>query len=227
MGFWLAVRCFGPLLTAASTACLNRSHAPGSVSVSSGFSFFGFLEGFVMIQVQSLKQLLEETREAEDRLALSIGKFIMRFSVMETHINHSIGVILRFPTSKVTRLVTGAIINVNLRLDILSSLANGYKMNDDLRSRFNTAITKARNLNDYRNWLVHDQWSGYQPTTGEWQKIKGETKKKFRFKHRSFSPDDIGFHSSDCYQVAADLSQLTSDYAEWRDAQPTSQQTPP
>ena len=38
-------RGFGPLLTAASTACSNRSRAPGSVSISSGL---GFLGGFAM-----------------------------------------------------------------------------------------------------------------------------------------------------------------------------------
>jgi len=162
-------------------------------------------------------RLMEQVRTAESRLAFAIGTFVMRFAMLEGAINHAIGVILRTPTMDVTKVVTAPIINVNIRLDILSSLINGYKMKKETRSQFNTEIGKSRKLNDYRNWLVHDQWGGYMPVTDHWQKIKPEVREKFRLKKQNFSPEEINKKSDDCARLIGDFYDTTRAYVSRRD----------
>lgn len=92
----VAIRCLGPLLTAASTACSNRSHASGSVSMSSGFGFFG---GFAMVHDLSLPALRKEA--AEDirsfrELYESIGLFFRYFGAAELQLDRLLAHIIKF-----------------------------------------------------------------------------------------------------------------------------------
>ena len=84
----VAVLCFGPLLTAASTACSNRSHAPGSGSISSGF---GFLGGFAMSKAPKSPVIQTEH-------ATAIGYVASFWSIVEANQEYIIHSLLRVPS---------------------------------------------------------------------------------------------------------------------------------
>lgn len=72
----VAVRCFGPLLTAASTACSNRSQPSVSVSISSGFGFFGgFFAMCNHIAFQDARSLVNRAKTHVDELDAGLDAF--------------------------------------------------------------------------------------------------------------------------------------------------------
>ncbi|MEQ9638440.1 MAG: hypothetical protein RIM84_00320 [Alphaproteobacteria bacterium] len=177
-----------------------------------------------MSQEDLQKELTEHLRlidEARDKLGLAIGKFTMTFAALEAQADHAIWVFLRLPTSMVGQLLTGAIINVSTRLNILESLVKGMRMEPGMEANLCETVTAIRDMNAYRNWLVHDQWGAYQPNSGSWQKIRTRTDAKFHFQHKDFSAAEIDQQTAACFGLRAKLSQQMSDYSRWRDAQPT------
>jgi hypothetical protein len=166
-----------------------------------------------------LKVILEQYRDSDDRLAFAIGKFVMEFASMEGAINRGIGELLHVSELD-CQLIVGPILNVNLRLDILQSLASGKEMPSAIRGLLNSAIQRARNLNDDRNWIVHDEWAAYMDTSDQWQKIKPETKAKFRMKAKFYSPAEIMVRTKECAKVERDVAEASTAYARRRDGLP-------
>jgi hypothetical protein len=170
-----------------------------------------------MAKTEKIPDAFRSVYQAEDRLAKSIGKFVLRFQFLEGQVNHSIAVLLRLQTMEIGELVTGPIFNVNTRLDILSSLATGLKMSGGLKRKLKNRVQAVRELNNYRNWLLHDKFGGYVPLDDAWQKMRPRTKDKFFREWKSFAPDEIDERADKCLLMAVDLSKFIKEYVVARD----------
>jgi hypothetical protein len=154
---------------------------------------------------------------ARGRLAQAIGSFAMNFAILEKQVNHSIGVLLRIPTTSMVELLTAAIRNVSTRLDILQSLVNGCKMSKRLPSDLLSSITEIRELNSDRNGLLHGNWSGYSPLTKEWPKIWPKTNQKFTRAIKLISVKSVQSCDRRCVREFVRLSKRIKRYDEYRE----------
>jgi hypothetical protein len=164
---------------------------------------------------------LDEAVAARKRLAEAIGSFAMNFVVLENQVNHAVGVFLRIPTIKMRQLLTAAIRNTSTRLDILQSLVNGCKMTKALRINLSNCVKQIRDSNTYRNRLLHDTWTGYQPHDRSWQKVRAITDSKFRYQSKTFSPKTVAAEDRKCIRLLVRLNKLTKRYDDYRQRQET------
>lgn len=141
----------------------------------------------------------------------------MNFVILENQVNHAVGVFLSLPTVKMRQLLTSAIHSVSTRLDILQSLVNGCRMTKQLRVDLNACVKQVRELNGYRNWLLHDAWIGYNEATGEWAKLRPRTDKKLTYQTKAFSSKAISAEDRKCIRTLVRLSKLTRRFDEYRE----------
>lgn len=170
--------------------------------------------------------LAEVTTAEKDELAHAIGIFTIEFACLERSANHAIAVFLKLPTIRISDLVFAAIRNVSARLDILQSLVSGMVMSDHHRSEMRAIIAEIRDLNVYRNWLVHDAWGGRSPDNGEWLKRRPRTDKALHYQSDTFLPKSILEKAGSCSELIKRMYSVWDGYSEERLAREASRETP-
>lgn len=151
-----ATLCFGPLLTAASTACSNRSHAPGSVSMFSGF---GFLGGFFAM-TDSIPEKSPYPDPPEDRMNefyIAYGKVIDEWAFIEFVLAHIFGAITLID-NRMSEALFYSGRSFQTRRDLLAaaiehSPAKGAA--DDILEFAKACLKKANQYSTFRNALAH------------------------------------------------------------------------
>ena len=155
--------------------------------------------------VHDAAKTLRDHKDARKRLSNAIGVFCIEFAFLEKYINWGIEVLLPLHSKKKADLLLGPIRSVDTRLDILESLVNGIKMDLAIRVELLSFIKSCRELNTYRNWLLHGQWSGWHPMDDSWTKFGTETKKKFKYKWKSFNAKEIEVEAAKCIPLVVNF----------------------
>lgn len=176
------------------------------------------------IKVDDFGELHREMQVAEDRLATAIGKFSVRFALVEKHANWAINVFLKLEPLRVGALVNAGIRSFSARLDILQSLANGMQMTNETREEIKASISSIRDLNVYRNWLLHDAWGPWNQSDDTWQKMRARTDKKFHYQHETFSTDEINRRADECWETIVSVSKSMKKYSLGRNERESSQE---
>jgi hypothetical protein len=144
-------------LAAASTACSNRSHAPGSISICSGFTRFGFLGGFAMVT-------LDLNQQPSNAIELHVwrGKAIQAYATIEFNLSMLFSGLLQTPDDY-GGIVFFRLTNTNSRNSIFETLLkkrygdrylhfwHGIPNTPNKRGLF----TLIRKLDQRRNEIVH------------------------------------------------------------------------
>ena len=165
-------------------------------------------------------------KKSTKRLAEEVGLFAIEFVHLEKQFDHAIGVFLRIPYAGLATILTSAINSVTTRLNILQSLVNGCRMTKRMRAELNMCVVKIRELNTYRNWLLHNSWGGYLPTQRAWQKMRWRVQIKAQRQYATFTHRAIRQKNSRCLRTAVRLSKLVKRYEAYRDAWDERQTSP-
>ncbi len=171
-------------------------------------------------EIEVLRKISAKHDEEEAELAHAVGIFSMRFAKLEQCLNFAIGDFLGLRNVSMTLMLTAAIQNLNIRFNILSSLVNGSRMSDDLRSNLRKCLTEFRTLNDYRNWLLHNTFEGKTYTITDdqiespntWRMWRPRTDTKFHFQDEEFTIDEILKRATVCGVLGTKLTTFTRQY---------------
>ena len=172
------IRCFGPLLTAASTACSNRSQASGSVSISSGFGFFGDL---------AMTHIDPETTRNE--FILSYTRCLFRWTDIEQELCRLFMKLVRSADERVSSTVFFSVVSFEAKLDMIDAAAQFALSETALRDEWFKLSNKASKRARKRNAIVHCQlivqsgeypnWEfRLRPNLLDYRKILAETRGK-------------------------------------------------
>lgn len=180
-------------------------------------------------------EILRKVRALHDKdeqsLAQEIGLFIMRFAKLETVINLAIGRLFDLRNISMAILLGAAIRDTNARIHLLSSLVGASRMEPGLRRKLERCITRIRNLNTYRNNLIHDEFSGPTYEISEkkvgggkqWPKHTAKVQNKFTLETKEFSIPEIRDRRKQCEQIGPKLFTLVIEYASYREKRRSSQ----
>ena len=176
-------------------------------------------------EIEALKTVKAAYDEAESEFAQAIGIFTMRFSKLEADMNHAIGDFLGLHTMNLTAMLTSAIRSVTTRINILSSLAHGSRMSDELKTQLLDCVKEIGDRNTYRNWLLHEPFhpgmlkrsDDESADLKEWTKIRARTDEKFRYQEKDFTADQILEEAKLCGPLGTKIISLTRRYCGERD----------
>jgi hypothetical protein len=156
------VLCFGPLFTAASTARSNRPHAPGSVSISSGF---GFLGGFAMAQKTKPHSPKSQDMSDEDFLfaidqleqhVRDIGTVVTAWNRFQKRLGQLFAKLLTPTRLNRGLAVWHAVENDRAQRAMLAAIAHERLQNDEnMHKEVRWLLGKANQLADLRNDVIH------------------------------------------------------------------------
>ena len=149
-----------------------------------------------------------DTREAE--LAQAIGVFSMRFAHLEGHLDWA-NTILLGTTEGRGRVLMAAIQSVSTRLNVLSALIVGIKMEEPVRTRLRECAKEIDRLNTYRNQLLHNRWSGWNGKA--FSKIWTKTGRRgAKWQHRMYTEDEVRAEAEKCTACAVTLMESVKVY---------------
>lgn len=143
-------RCFGPLLTAASTARSNRDHPPGSALSS----FWVFVMGNESDRSDYERKL--------DRFFTATGRAIREWSELEISLVFHLCWFLGIDQRR-ARIIWMSLPNIRARKQLLTRLAETY-LHDDILTRYRVLMKRTTKLGAKRNLLAHAM-GGYDVET--------------------------------------------------------------
>jgi hypothetical protein len=149
--------------------------------------------------------------------ALALGMFSIEFAEMENKINCAIHELLGLEPNT-GHALTSAIMNVSTRLDIFGTLGRDLELPDEDRELVLKAAEDAFELNSFRNWLLHEPWSGSTRSSLDpvWKHGKRRMRPKGQsrdWQYRHFTDNQILGESYHCRRVARALVPLLSKLA--------------
>ena len=155
-----AILCFGPLLTAASTACSNRSQAPGSVSISFRFDF---LEGVAMeFEDYAGNEFYDLVTKIPDDFKLALADFIINFGRLELALDLLIWWAAHLPNVHTGRTMT-ARLDVRPKCEMALALLSELCDSSPYES-FKNLNTEINRLTKFRNATIHGWWQTFGKT---------------------------------------------------------------
>lgn len=172
-------RCFGPLVTAASTACSNRFHAPGSVSIS-----FKFCLGFFAMDIDAKRPSKDHFR--------ALGECIWTWSLAEFFLTHALCSLItengEFHKTDTTIAIVTIGMSSTTTIGLMRTLAK-ERYPDDAKAfgKFCDALIKAKKT---RDMFAHAVWS-QPPKSDKIEPALIKTVGSLRRVTGTFSVDDI------------------------------------
>jgi hypothetical protein len=149
----LADLCFGPLLTAASTARSNRSHPSGRTSRSSDLCASPF-----PLALSSRSSGMAGPRSIENerqRFFAALGEAISEWAWVEHHLFHVYVRLVRPELFKATSAAFHAVINLNSRLAMADAAASFVLTKQEDIAEWTTLKNKLGRLVKLRNEMAH------------------------------------------------------------------------
>jgi hypothetical protein len=158
-------------------------------------------------------------------LAEAVGFFSIEFAELEACLDNTIHELLSLEPDTGTAL-TSAIRNLSTRLDILESLARELEIADEHRKPLQTAIEKTIGLSSYRNWLLHDRWTGSGvllagdgPKTPQHSKQRmRKSGKTYKWQTEQFTVEAIKSRTDECKAIVQSLVPMLRFYQGIRSA---------
>ena len=170
----------------------NRSSAPGSVSISSGFDFLG--DFFAMSTPRTRKPRRYKTKISDtphgsysqridpDNFALAIGRLATAWPYVEEQMVGLFAELLDIADKQSARLIFRSIINQNIRITIMRNLLEKSPRHKDKAAYFDELLEEFGALNVARNKYLHGLWYTYQDHLRVFLEERGDTYDKFLVK---------------------------------------------
>ena len=152
-----------------------------------------------------------------------IGHFIISFSSLEQQVHHAISRFLHLGDLPSSFLIEEALAfqikNFRGRIDLLSSIMHLRIPEGPTRDQFNDIIKQIRELNDFRNNLVHGPWQvGWKVAAPDEKiatKVRFSAQKKLTWRSREITARQINQKTK---QITQTLVDLVNAYAHYRPA---------
>jgi hypothetical protein len=146
--------------------------------------------------------------KSKRQLTRALGLYAMEFVALESQVDISIGIFLRIPHEPHAIILTSAIFNVSTRLDILHSLVNAVVAPEKMTAELDSCLKEIRELNAYRNWILHNTWAGFEPPD-TWPKARWIISGNSKWQNRPFTPTAIEANATKCKATKLKLRKLT------------------
>lgn len=156
----------------------------------------------------TLKEMKQRGEAARNDLALALGNFAIRFLQMEDALNGLIHELLALAPDT-GHALTSAIHSNRVRFQILGALNNDLKQADRFRRDIETAVEQADELNEYRNWLLHDRWAGSVAINDQAWNHQKRRMRRGKWQQRDFTSESVAQKAEECVEVAQRVSTIS------------------
>ena len=155
----------------------------------------------------TIEEMKKRGEAARNDLALALGHFTIRFLQMEHALNGLIHELLALAPNT-GHALTSAIHSNRVRFQILGALNSDLKRADPFRRDIERALSQADELNEYRNWLLHDRWTGSVPAGDEVWNHKKLRMRRGKWQEREFTSASVAEKAEECVAVAQRISTI-------------------
>ena len=157
----------------------------------------------------TLDEMKKRGEAARNDLALALGNFSIRFLQMEDALNGLIHELLALAPDT-GHALTSAIHSNRVRFQILGALNNDQKQADPFRRDVETALEQAEELNEYRNWLLHDRWAGSVAINDQVWNHQKRRMRRGKWQQRDFTSESVAQKAEECVEIAQRISTIRS-----------------
>jgi hypothetical protein len=157
----------------------------------------------------TLEEMKKRGEAARSDLALALGNFAIRFLQMEAALDGLIHELLALAPDT-GHALTSAIRSNRVRFQILAALNSDLEQAAPFRRDIETALGQADGLNEYRNWLLHDRWTGSVAISDEAWNHQKRRMRRGKWQERDFTSESVSGKADECVEVAQRISTICS-----------------